>query len=233
MLCWLIIPYLLLMVSAGKRQVYVLPLYAAEALLVATMLDQIYRDKFKLPSKWDYVNLLTKIFGILLALALMIGGIVFIVLASSKQDWMLNIAPALMFGCGAFILYMMIHRKQIGKICLALLLGLSMTYIGADTIVRSRKNYRKSYHNMFKYCEQEIKTGKILYLYHPIERESGAALFYLGQNCPRFEFNTTKPTSNMLVFLNRIHSEKFLKAGFKMQEEFKLKGRKYWIMKHD
>lgn len=231
MLCWLIIPYLLLMVSAGKRQVYVLPLYAAEALLVATMLDQLYRGKFKLPAKWDYVNLITKVVGILLTLALVIGGIVLIAFVP-KGDWTLFIPPALMSACGIFILFMM-RRKQIGKICLALLLGLSMTYISADTIVRSRKNQRNSYHNLFRYCEKEISAGKVLYLYKPIERESGAAFFYLGRNCPYFVFKTTKITPDMLVVLNKIYSEPFIKAGFKVQKEFKLKGRKYLVMKHD
>ncbi|MCK4981443.1 MAG: glycosyltransferase family 39 protein, partial [Victivallaceae bacterium] len=132
MLCWLIIPYLLLMVSAGKRQVYVLPLYAAEILLIANMLDQIYRDKFKLPAKWDYVNLITKILVVVFTVALIIGGIVFSKFADQKQYWTLNIAPALMFTCGILILYFM-RRKQVGKICLALLIGLAATYISVDT----------------------------------------------------------------------------------------------------
>jgi 4-amino-4-deoxy-L-arabinose transferase-like glycosyltransferase len=232
MLCWLIIPYLLLMVSAGKRQVYVLPLYAAEILLIANMLDQIYRNKFKLPAKWDYVNLITKILVVVFTVALVIGGIVFKVLAPAKGPWTLYIAPALMLACGVWILYLM-RRKDITNICMALLIGLAATYISVDTIGRSRKNHRKSYNNIFKYCEKEIKMGKVLYLYRPIERESGAAVFYLGRNCPHFNFKTTKIVPNMLVLLNKLHSEPFLKAGFKNVKELKIKGRKYWIMKHE
>ena len=239
MLCWLIIPYLLLMVSAGKRQVYVLPLYAAEALLVATMLDQIYRSKFKLPAKWDYVNLLTGIFTITFTVALVGGGIAFNILVPAKGPITLYIAPVIMLGSGIWILYLMIHifylnlYKDIAKLCLALLIGLAATYISVDTIARSAKNYRKSYNGIFKYCEQEIKTGKKLYLYMPIERESGAALFYLGHNCPEFIFNTSKKSPNMLVLINRAYSDLFIKAGFKMQKEFKLDRRKYWVMKYD
>ena len=229
MLCWLIIPYLLLMVSAGKRQVYVLPLYAAEVLLIANMLDQIYRDKFKLPVKWNYVNLITGSLGILFTVALLLGGIAFSQF-TPKGDWILYIAPAIMFACGVLILYLIYH-KQVGKICLALLIGLAATYISIDTIGRSYKNSEKSYYNLFKYCQQEIKTGKVLYLYRPIERESGAAVFYLGSNCPHFDFKTTKASKNMMVLLNNKHSEPFLKAGFKMEKEFKLKRREYWVMK--
>jgi len=231
MLCWLIIPYLLLMVSAGKRQVYVLPLYAAEILLIANMLDQIYRDKFKLPAKWDYVNLLTKILGLVFCAGLLIGSIVFIIIATAgKLDWTAYIAPALMLFCGLWV-FIGIRRKQISKIILGLLAGLAMTYVSIDTAARPIKNH-KSYNRLFKYCEKEIKNGKVLYLYKPIERESGAASFYIGSWCPNFYFKTTKITPNMLVVLNKMHSEPFLKAGFKMQKEFNLK-RKYWIMKHD
>jgi len=229
MLCWLIIPYFLLMVSAGKRQVYVLPLYAAEILLIANMLDQIYRDKFQLPAKWDYVNLITKIFVIIFSAALIAGGIFFTTFADQKQDWTLNIAPALMFLSGVLILHFIYHKK-VAKICLALLIGLAATYISIDTIARSAKNWEKSYHKIFKYCEKEIQSGKVLYLYKPIERESGAALFYLGRNCPRFEFGVTKAAPNILILLDERYSEPFLKAGFKRREEFKLQRRKYWIM---
>ena len=236
MLCWLIIPYLLLMISAGKRQVYVLPLYAAEVLLITNMLDQIYRDKFKLPEKWDYVNLLTKIFAIAAAVGLIGGGITFNILIPQKGALTLYIAPVVMILGGIWILYLMLRvsylgeLKDISRICLALLIGLAATYICVDTVVRPRKNY-KSYNRLFKYCENEIKNGKVLHLYKPIERESGATFFYLGQNCPSFDFKTTKITPNMIVVLNKMYSEEFLKAGFKLQKEFKLR-RKYWVMKY-
>ena len=229
MLCWLIIPYFLLMLSAGKRQVYALPLYAAEILLIANMLDQIYRDKFKLPAKWDCVNWITGSLGILFTVALVFGGIAFSQF-TPKGDFVLVIAPALMFACGILILYLM-FRKQVGKICLALIIGLAATYISIDTIGRSYKNAEKSYYNMFKYCEQEIKTGKVLYLYQPIERESGAAVFYLGRNCPNFDFKTMQAKKNMIILLDNRHAERFLKIGFKIDKKFKLKRRVYWVMK--
>ena len=231
MLCWLIIPYLLLMISAGKRQVYVLPLYAAEVLLIANMLDHIYRDKFKLPAKWDYVNLVTKISGLVFVAGLFIGGIVFIIIAAAgKLEWTAYIAPSIMISCGLWAA-IGVYRKQISKVTLALFVGLAMTYISVDTAARPVNNH-KSYNRLFRYCENEIKNGKVLYLYKPVERESGAIFFYLGQNCPSFDFKTTEITPNMIVVLNKMHSEEFLKAGFKMQKEFKLR-RKYWVMKYE
>ncbi len=125
------------------------------------------------------------------------------------------------------------RRKHMAKVALGLLAGLAMTYISIDTAARPVKNKSKSYHNLFKYCEQQIKTGKVLYLYQPIERESGAALFYLGVNCPQFDFKITKTIPDMLVLTNKKHSELFLKSGFKMEKEFKLRHRKYWIMKYE
>jgi 4-amino-4-deoxy-L-arabinose transferase-like glycosyltransferase len=233
MLCWLIIPYLLLMVSAGKRQVYVLPLYAAEVLLIANMLDQIYHNKFKLPAKWDYVNLATKIIGIIFCAGLLIGSLTFVIIAAcGGLNWTAYIAPALMLCCGVGTLIAM-RRKQISKVTLGLLAGLAMTYISIDTAARPIKNHRKSYHALFEYCAQQIKTGKVLYLYNPIERESGAAVFYLGRNCPRFDFKTTKAVPNMIVLINKRNSELFLKAGFKMVKKFKTQGRTYWVMEHE
>ncbi len=233
MLCWLVIPYFLLMLSAGKRQVYVLPLYAAEVLLIANMLDQIYRDKFKLPAKWDYVSLITRILVIVFSIAFFLGGLGFFVSALlSKMHWSIYLAPALMIFC-RFWIADATRRKQAGRICLALLIGLAAAYISIDTIGRAMKNQQKSYHTIFTYCGEQIKTGKVLYLYRPIERESGAALFYLGINCPQFDFKSTKTIPNMIVLTNRNYSELFLKSGFKMEKEFKLRHRKYWIMKHE
>lgn len=239
MLCWLIIPYLLLMVSAGKRQVYVLPLYAAEILLIANMLDQIYRDKFKLPAKWDYVNLLTGILVSVFTIALIGGGITFSIMVPSGGAPTLYITPLVMLACGVWMSYLMLRLKYTGnsrdivRICLALLIGLAAIYVSVDTIIRSRKSARETYYNIFKYCEPKLESGGVLYLYHPIERESGAALFYLGQNCPYFDFKTSKAGPGALVLLNKIYSEHFLKAGFKLDKEFKVKSTKYWVMKYE
>jgi len=239
MLCWLIIPYLLLMISAGKRQVYVLPLYAAEILLIANMLDQVYRGKFKLPPKWDYVNLLTGILVTAFTVALIGGGITFNIMVPSKGALTLYIAPLIMLVCGIWMSYLILrlaytgNTKDIVRICLAFLIGLAAIYISVDTIVRSRKSSRETYYHIFKYCEPKLESGGGLSLYRPIERESGAALFYLGRNCPHFDFKTDKAKPGMLVLLNKKYSEQFLKAGFKLDKEFKVRKTRYWIMKYE
>ncbi|MFA7185029.1 MAG: glycosyltransferase family 39 protein [Victivallales bacterium] len=232
MLCWLVIPYLLLMVSAGKRQVYVLPLYAAEILLIADMLDQIFSGKFKLPEKWDYVNLLSKIAGILLCAGLFCGALAFVIIAAvGGMNWSAYIAPGFMLFCGALTLNGMLKEK-ISRTALGLLAGLALTYISVDTSVRPIKNARKSYHDMFKYCEEQMRGGT-LYLYRPIERESGAALFYLGVNCPLYDSQDTKVASGALVLINRNFSDRFIKVGFTPIKEFKVDSRKYQVMKYE
>jgi 4-amino-4-deoxy-L-arabinose transferase-like glycosyltransferase len=233
MLCWLIIPYTLLMVSSGKRQVYVLPLYAGEVLLIANMLDHIYRDKFKLPEKWDYVNLATSLLGILFTVGLCGGAIAFLIIGIvTKIELTAYIYPVVMLACGiAAILGM--RKKDMAKVCLGFVIGLGATYVSIDTVARPMKNHRKSYHAIFDYCKQQIKDGRKLYLYKPIERENGAALFYLGVNCPRFNFKETKVDSSVIILLNQRDSEEFLNAGFKVIEKFKTQGRKYWIMAHE
>jgi hypothetical protein len=102
-----------------------------------------------------------------------------------------------------------------------------------DTVVRSRKSSRRTYYHIFKYCEPKLENGGVLYLYRPIERESGGALFYLGRNCPHFKFKTSKLEPGALVLLNKVYSEQFIKAGFKLDKEFKLRKTRYWIMKYE
>jgi 4-amino-4-deoxy-L-arabinose transferase-like glycosyltransferase len=233
MLSWLIIPYLLLMVSAGKRQVYVLPLYAAEILLIANMLDQIFSGKFKLPEKWDYVDLLTKIVAIVLCIGLFGGAVAFVIIAAvAGLEWTAYLAPAFMLACGAVTLSGML-KGQIKKTAFGLLAGLALTYICIDTSVMPVRNERKSYYRMFEYCRQQINSGATLYLYQPIERESGAALFYLGQNCPWYDFKNTKAAPGSLILVNRDFSAPFFKAGFTTIKEFKVDGRKYQVMKYE
>ncbi|MDD5597546.1 MAG: glycosyltransferase family 39 protein [Victivallaceae bacterium] len=232
MLCWLVIPYLLLAVSAGKRQVYVLPLYAAEVLLIADMLDQVFSGKFRLPHQWDYIDLSARIAGILLCLGLFGGAIAFIIIAAvSGMDWSAYIAPGSMLVCGVLTLSGM-FKEKISRTAFGLLAGLALTYISVDTSVRPIKNARKSYHNIFKYCEEQMRGGEILYLYRPIERESGAALFYLGVNCPLYELKKTKAAPGSLVLVNRDFSGRFIKAGFTPIKEFKVDSRKYQVMKY-
>ncbi|MDD5699232.1 MAG: glycosyltransferase family 39 protein [Victivallaceae bacterium] len=231
LLCWLAIPYLLLMFAAGKRQVYLLPLYPAEILLIANLLDQLYCDKLKLPVRWDYVRPLTKIVAGVFAGALIIGGLFFNGIAAAGQPGVLNIAPVLMVAAGAVAVYCL-RRKLAGRTALWLLIGLAVTYISIDTVVRPLKNWRNSYYALFEYCGRQLKTGKKLYLYKPIERESGAALFYLGCNYPQFDFRTAAGPET-LVLTNNVYSESFLKAGFEKIAEFRIQGRTYWIMDHE
>jgi 4-amino-4-deoxy-L-arabinose transferase-like glycosyltransferase len=232
MLCWLIIPYLLLAVSAGKRQVYVLPLYAAEILLIANMLDCIYSGKFKLPAKYDYVDLATKILGIIFGIGILGGSVAFIIMAGiGKLDWTAYIAPALMLFAGIHTLLAM-RKGLVKKVAFGLVAGLALTYISIDTAARPLKNYRKSYYDVFEYCAAQLEAGKKLYLYNPIERESGAALFYLGHNLPHYSFSETQANPDTMVLINQRFSEPFVDAGFKVIKRFKTQGRKYWIMEY-
>jgi hypothetical protein len=133
----------------------------------------------------------------------------------------------------AIAAFLGMRKKAMSKVCVGLVIGLAATYVSIDTVARPMKNHRKSYHDIFAYCKQQIESGKKLYLYKPIERENGAALFYLGENCPRFNFKETKVDSKVIILLNQRDSDEFIKAGFKVIEKFKTQGRKYWIMAHE
>ena len=233
MLCWLLIPYLLLAISSGKRQAYVLPLYAAEVMLIANMLDYIYHDKLRLPAKWDHIDILTRILVVVFSVFFCLGGLGSLGIAIAyKLHWSIYIVPVILVLVSCWII-MNIKAKNVLRIGLGLLIGLAAVYITIDTAIRPLRNHKKSYQQIFEYCQKEIDNGKTLYLYRDIEREAGAALFYLGKNCPRFCFTQTKVTPDIIVLINARYAEGFTKAGFKMIKEYKVNRRKYWIMKHE
>jgi 4-amino-4-deoxy-L-arabinose transferase-like glycosyltransferase len=183
MLCWLVIPYLLLMVSAGKRQVYVLPLYAAETLLIGSMVASALEGKIKLP-KIINLEALLKIVCTVLCGALIIGSAVFAGLALYYSVGYTGlIAPVAMFIAGMIMLFAMLWERAV-LTALALLFGLAAVFVSIDTAGFAAFNYKYSYHPMADFCQTQIDAGKQLYLYMPIERESGAVSFYLEKKVP-------------------------------------------------
>jgi len=70
----------MLTVSAGKRPVYILPLYAAEAILIGTAFAYIYENKHELSEKLK-ISVLLKISGYVFAGLAISAGITFTVIS--------------------------------------------------------------------------------------------------------------------------------------------------------
>lgn len=235
LLCWLFIPYLMLTLSAGKRQVYLLPLYAAETLMIGSMTAQLLTGKLKLPKKYDYVDLAVRILSFILCGALILAGIGFIIVGLvCKLSAMAFFTSIVMFACGLWMLSALL-KKQVRQAALAVLAGLAFTYVSIDTVIFAAQNSKKSYHALFDYCEKLLDTGQDLRLYRPIERISGGAVFYLDRKLPEYhDGDKTAPGQTIYVLGGDDQDVKpLLNAGFKKVKKFRVKRDDYWILNNE
>ncbi|MCF6174212.1 MAG: glycosyltransferase family 39 protein [Victivallaceae bacterium] len=180
MLCWLAIPYLLLTISAGKRQVYVLPLYAAEALMIGFMLGDFFENKFSLPWKLEQAKII-KYATVLLSITALVFPVVILGINIYYNDIRLVtlILAAVGIAIGLFTINSL-YRKNLSRILLGFVLALTIVFITFDMTIRAEIASKRSYENLFKYCTDfEKEPGKQVVLYSPKERLSGAAVFYL------------------------------------------------------
>lgn len=184
MLCWLFIPYLLLIISAGKRQVYILPLYAAEAIMIGSYVAMIIEGKIKLFHRIS-LSLILKITAIILSIAFIITPFVFSGIALHyEQPAFAFGAPVLLFLCGIAAIHEMV-KKRIGYASIALLAGFAAVLISVDTAVRGSMSHRYSYTEIFDFYKAQEQEGKTLCLYKPEEGLRGAAVYYLGKTVPQ------------------------------------------------
>lgn len=232
MLCWLLIPYLMLSIAAGKRQVYVLPLYAAEAIMIGTMLAMCLEGRVKLPWKINY-PLIAKIFAIALTAALGVGGIVFAgIVFYCHETFVALFFPAVML-LAALCSWRFMSKSKIGAVALALLVALAATYIAVDTVLFRINNAKQSYQPLFEWCRAEIDSGKKLYLYAPTERISGGAVFYLGSRMPGLSLSAQTIEANAIVLTEDSNLEKLKDHGYVTLKFFEIKKDKYYLLKHE
>ncbi len=221
-LCWLLIPYLLLTLSAGKRQVYVLPLYAAEALLAGTLTAALLEGGIKLPNK---VNLaLVKMVGtLILGYALAVAGMVFLIMALYFNSGIFAcLITVLITSAGILVLYW--HRTKKVAAYMALLFGLATVYVAIDMVALTAYCQKQTFQPLFEYCREQLDAGKQICFGQVRERVSGAAMFYLRQHLPSAE----TAASGMVIL-----TEKNLSSDKRVQlvRIFKVKRDKYYFFK--
>lgn len=236
LLCWLLIPYLLLMIAAGKRQVYVLPLYAAEAMIIGTFIAMIIEGKIQLPQRITQkvdLSLIIKSFAVILTIVLLITPFIFSVISFKiGHSIRYALAPIFLLIFGLSALYWML-KKNVGYSALSLLFGLAALYIVLDIAVLGPFSSRVSYKNIFAFCQQE-QAGKTVCLYLPQERMRGAAVFYLGEKVPQFDKQEFKEKYNEFndsqLFISRAGCFNDLKRVEKIKL-FTVKRKKFVIFK--
>jgi 4-amino-4-deoxy-L-arabinose transferase-like glycosyltransferase len=187
MLCWLLIPYILLSAAAGKRQVYVLPLYAAEAMMIGAFIGPIVEGTLKLPGKIN-VKLIIRLTAAILAAIICVSPLVlFIVARILKQPVFAsdNLMLCLLAAAG-LILFGLFGRygRHPELIAAGIFFGMAINYVAIDAVILKARNPVYSLDTVFNAAARETEKDRQLYLYCPSERVSGGAVFYFGKKIP-------------------------------------------------
>ena len=175
---WLGMPFILLSFSAGKRDLYMLPLYPAAALLVGTAVGSILEDR-KAPTKWLSVPSAILAGAIILVSLSLFGLSVYF-----KQPflvWLIVSLPGLFLGIWAC---KQLIRKDIVRFFKVLVAALVVLYLTFDIGISPLSNRKNSYEPLFEYVETLRSEGTQIRLFRPSERIRGAAVFYTKSTVP-------------------------------------------------
>lgn len=170
---WLGIPFILLSLSAGKRDLYLLPLYPAAALLVGTAVGSMLEDA-KSPTKWFSVPSAI-LAGAIILVSLSFGGISIYF----KQPFFICLLVSLPGFCLGAWTCRQLTRKDMAGFFRILVAALVVLYLTFDIGISPLSNQRNSYEPLFQYFETLRSEGARISLFRPSERIRGAAVFYL------------------------------------------------------
>ena len=178
LVAWLGIPFILLSLSAGKRDLYLLPLYPAAALFVGTAVGSMLEDG-KNPTKWFSVPSAILATAIILV-SLSFGGIS-IYFKQPFSVWLLVSLPGLFLGLWAC---KQLAGKDLAGFFKVLVAALVVLYLTFDIGISPLSNQRNSYEPLFNYLETLRSEGAQISLFRPSERIRGAAVFYTKGSIP-------------------------------------------------
>lgn len=165
-------PFAMLCVSSAKRQVYLLPVYAAWALMTAWyVFDRraVVKEAFSgLPQ--------TVRRGLLRGACAAVPAVFFVFLFLSPGGTKLLPAAGLLLAAAAFF------GRRFRSVLL--ILALAAGYVCIDTAVLARKNRENSLRPLFEVCRRAETENCRITLQRPPERTSGAAVFYMKKTLP-------------------------------------------------
>ena len=165
-------PFAMLCVSSAKRQVYLLPVYAAWALMTVWYVfdrRQTVREAFSgLPQAVRR--------GLLLCAGVAAAAVFFVFLFLSPGGTKLLPAAGLLLAAAALL-----GRRFRSAL---LILALAAGCVCIDTAVLARKNRENSLRPLFEACRRAERENCRITLQSPPERTSGAAVFYMKKTLP-------------------------------------------------
>jgi len=173
-LVWFVVPFLLLCTSAGKRTIYLLPLYPAAALFVGQAIGLVLEGREN-PTNWFRIPVGILVWTVILA---PLGFIcVYIYFKQPFTGWLL----LCIFGfCMGIWAQRRLSQKNLKGFLALLAPALLAVYLAFDTLIAPIFNAKNSVEPLFKYCRSLKSEGVQIALVHPKEHMSGAAVFYLG-----------------------------------------------------
>jgi len=224
-LCWLLAPYLLLSLSAGKRPSYLLMIYPAAALLIALCI-----------ARWKNSDQPARAVAAIHAL-LLAGVTAFVAL----RCWQLQ-APgvalllALLCAIALPLCWRALRRDNMPRALIIMLALTATVYVGYGGAVLPHEQRQDSPEEMFAQLRRYEEDGHRLFLFSPLERISGAARFYLLHAVPTFDEAQAlldalraDPAAIALVGTNNLTDL----HGYRILESFQEQKRKYAIIAAD
>ena len=175
---WFVVPFLLLSISAGKRGLYLLPLYPAAALFVGEAIGNVLEGK-QPATEWFRIPA-----GIV-AWAATLTSLGFLVISIYFKKpviaWPLVSIPGFCLGLYA---YRQLAANKLREYLKAIAPALLVVYLTFDIAIAPISNAKKSYEPLFQFCRSLRSEGVDIGLVRPKERMMGAAVFYLGSRVP-------------------------------------------------
>jgi 4-amino-4-deoxy-L-arabinose transferase-like glycosyltransferase len=176
--CWLIAPFVLLSLSAGKRPSYLLMIYPAAAALLADFIVALANDASAKTAR------VAKCFAALQA-TLFSGALGYVVFRLAQIN--LPVAAALSLLLAALPLYFLwrsVARLRVFDFLAGAVGVLLVSFVAYYGLVTPHDGERQSARRVMDQLAVFADAGRPVALYQPTERMRGAASFYLQRRVP-------------------------------------------------
>ena len=235
---WLLVPFLLLSISAAKRPIYLLPVHPAAAWAAGTFIHECLRQKIS----WFTERGLWLLF-LLLALSGAGASGVFLYFAYNNGGIQNTAFVAALTALSIGILALVhMDRRRLEPSLSMVLASLLVLFISWDSFGADIKGRCNSLHPLFSYVSR-IEAGQNLILYQPEEALKGAAVFYLKGTLPecydaeclenfKASLKTREGQKGRVLIIGQKEHLKILKK-VRILRSFKIKSRILSVGKYD
>ena len=177
LLCAFLAPLLLFTLASGKRIIYLIPVYPAMALISATGLFFLL-DLVKTRFSPEKLTARLPVIGFIVLILLIAASAGLIALKPDFYGW--SVLPLLCAVSGILLFC----RKKASAAWVMFLLAFSFFLPWAEGTLPHRFSRDEDLASLFRRVSELENQGEKIYLYEPIERILGAAVYYRGKLMP-------------------------------------------------